>query len=480
MRRRRVRNGVARKRRGDGAEAAAAAAESGGTASSFIIIYSRTVSPLLDEANRGPRWSAQRAAATRGVVTGTIPFRRVLVSVERQRDEREGGGGEEVDEEEVEDDREERGGAPSSWGHPSQRLCPGGFRRSGSPPWKMARVEEEPHAMRRRYEQGEPYGAPDPYARQSHYHEHENYGIHEGQYDTEERYQSEEGYRGEEEGEAYEMEAPYVREPLDRFPGPDKASTRNEAFSERWRIAPRDDPYYDDPYKHDGYPDVPEPPRLYERGLARRPPMEARDQHSPVQPGFLEADRQEQDDSETATDLLVNFGGYSGPHRRPSSAPNRKQRLAALLTSLGLTLDDLQDLGTFREEELTPGRSLEILRDISNRKLMNVACTVMGSSEAAAAVSAIAAATTATSSRKSATAIVEEKRPKVWDYTHGEKDTHSGCPSPQQKNDYFGRRPPKFPHTCCICNKPLSGIRDWTKHISGRIHQASCEFIKEK
>ncbi|XP_078711361.1 uncharacterized protein LOC144931424 isoform X2 [Lampetra fluviatilis] len=371
-------------------------------------------------------------------------------------------------------------GAPSSWGHPSQRLCPGGFRRSGSPPWKMARVEEEPHAMRRRYEQGEPYGAPDPYARQSHHHEHENYGIHEGQYDTEERYQSEEGYRGEEEGEAYEMEAPYVREPLDRFPGPDKASTRNEAFSERWRIAPRDDPYYDDPYKHDGYPDVPEPPRLYERGLARRPPMEARDQHSPVQPGFSEADRQEQDDSETATDLLVNFGGYSGPHRRPSSAPNRKQRLAALLTSLGLTLDDLQDLGTFREEELTPGRSLEILRDISNRKLMNVACTVMGSSEAAAAVSAIAAATTATSSRKSATAIVEEKRPKVWDYTHGEKDTHSGCPSPQQKNDYFGRRPPKFPHTCCICNKPLSGIRDWTKHISGRIHQASCEFIKEK
>uniref|UniRef100_A0A8C4QD62 U1-type domain-containing protein n=1 Tax=Eptatretus burgeri TaxID=7764 RepID=A0A8C4QD62_EPTBU len=65
----------------------------------------------------------------------------------------------------------------------------------------------------------------------------------------------------------------------------------------------------------------------------------------------------------------------------------------------------------------------------------------------------------------------------VHEYWHGGRTDTEGVPSPAQKNDFLGRRPPKFPHTCTLCVRPISGVKDWNAHLKGKVHQTLCQEL---
>uniref|UniRef100_UPI00358FC57A uncharacterized protein n=1 Tax=Myxine glutinosa TaxID=7769 RepID=UPI00358FC57A len=65
----------------------------------------------------------------------------------------------------------------------------------------------------------------------------------------------------------------------------------------------------------------------------------------------------------------------------------------------------------------------------------------------------------------------------VHEYWHGGRTDEEGVPSPSQKNDFLGRRPPKYPHTCALCVRPISGVKDWTAHLKGKTHQTLCQEL---
>ncbi|KAM9836620.1 uncharacterized protein ACBR49_019064 [Aulostomus maculatus] len=54
---------------------------------------------------------------------------------------------------------------------------------------------------------------------------------------------------------------------------------------------------------------------------------------------------------------------------------------------------------------------------------------------------------------------------------------YKGSPSPDMMHDYAAASPRVFPHTCSLCNKECTQMKDWISHQNSTLHLENCKFL---
>ncbi|XP_067379324.1 uncharacterized protein [Channa argus] len=55
-----------------------------------------------------------------------------------------------------------------------------------------------------------------------------------------------------------------------------------------------------------------------------------------------------------------------------------------------------------------------------------------------------------------------------------------GLPTPMMMHDYAAATPRTFPHTCSLCNKKCTHMKDWISHQNTSLHLESCKVLRAK
>ncbi|XP_070786278.1 uncharacterized protein znf638 [Enoplosus armatus] len=53
-------------------------------------------------------------------------------------------------------------------------------------------------------------------------------------------------------------------------------------------------------------------------------------------------------------------------------------------------------------------------------------------------------------------------------------------PTPAMMHDYAAASPRIFPHTCCLCNKECTHMKDWITHQNSSFHLENCKFLRKQ
>ncbi|KAK1890026.1 hypothetical protein KUDE01_014699, partial [Dissostichus eleginoides] len=62
--------------------------------------------------------------------------------------------------------------------------------------------------------------------------------------------------------------------------------------------------------------------------------------------------------------------------------------------------------------------------------------------------------------------------------TQAIRDVPRGLPSVAMMHDYAAASPRIFPHTCCLCNKECTRMKDWISHQNTPLHLENCRLLR--